>query len=316
MIIASTKTHRPHESYRHEAFFWRDDEEFLAGMVPFIQDGLEADEPVMVAVIDERIKLLEEALGSDAEDVQFVDMGELGRNPARIIPGWQQFLDQHPAHGRPVRGIGEPIWAGRRPEEILESQLHEALLNVAVNPGTPFWLLCPYNTAQLDESVLEEAHRSHPAILDAEEYRGSTLYGGRDHVEAVFGSDLPTLHGHPEQLYFNRETLQRVLSFVAVLSHTAGVEAGKAANLAVAVHQVAASSLHRAAMGGVVRVWRHSDAVICEVHDHARVNDPLAGRRSGPANERGGLWLANQLCDLVQLRSTATGTTVRLHHWI
>ena len=47
--------------------------------------------------------------------------------------------------GRPVRGIGEPIWPGRRPEELLECQLHEALLNVAVDPEVPFWLICPYD---------------------------------------------------------------------------------------------------------------------------------------------------------------------------
>jgi hypothetical protein len=26
-----------------------------------------------------------------------------------------------------------------------------------------------------------------------------------------------------------------------------------------------------------------------------------------------GIWIANQVCDLVQVRSTASGTTVRLH---
>ena len=31
-------------------------------------------------------------LGSSAGKVRFVDMARLGRNPARIIPGWQQFL--------------------------------------------------------------------------------------------------------------------------------------------------------------------------------------------------------------------------------
>jgi anti-sigma regulatory factor (Ser/Thr protein kinase) len=29
-----------------------------------------------------------------------------------------------------------------------------------------------------------------------------------------------------------------------------------------------------------------------------------------------GLWMANQLCDLVQVRSSQTGTTVRMHTWL
>ncbi len=49
--------------------------------------------------------------------------------------------------------------------------------------------------------------------------------------------------------------------------------------------------------------------------DRGWISEPLVGRRP-PALERQsgrGLWLANQLCDLVQLRSTPDGTTVRLH---
>ena len=66
----------------------------------------------MVAVIQPRIDLLRAALGRDAAArVQFVDMAEIGRNPARIIPAWRAFIEEHGAGGRPVRGIGEPIWA-------------------------------------------------------------------------------------------------------------------------------------------------------------------------------------------------------------
>ena len=41
---------RSQQSYRHEAFLWHDASDFTAGIVPFITDGLEAGEPVMVAV--------------------------------------------------------------------------------------------------------------------------------------------------------------------------------------------------------------------------------------------------------------------------
>ena len=77
-------------------------------------------------------------------------MTELGRNPACIIPAWQTFLDECSGYGRPARGIGEPIWVGRRPEEIAECQLHESLLNLAIDPDLPFWLVCPYDDEQLD----------------------------------------------------------------------------------------------------------------------------------------------------------------------
>ena len=43
--------------------------------------------------------------------------------------------------------------------------------------------------------------------------------------------------------------------------------------------------------------------------------DPLVGRSLPPADEIGGrgLWLVNQLCDLVQMRWDAGGTVVRVH---
>ena len=70
----------------------------------------------MVAVIPEHQDWLTQSLNGRADQVKFVDMVELGHNPARIIPAWQEFLDAHV--GSPVRGIGEPIWPGRRPGRI------------------------------------------------------------------------------------------------------------------------------------------------------------------------------------------------------
>ncbi|GAA2096767.1 sensor histidine kinase [Microlunatus panaciterrae] len=313
--MAMTSAVRPQHSYRHEAFLWHTPEEFLAGTVPFIRDGLASGEPVMVALISVRADLLRNALGGDADQVRFVDMAALGRNPAQIIPAWMQFLEDGSVRGRPARGIGEPIWAGRRPEEILESQLHEALLNVAVDPDTPFWLLCPYDAENLPAAVIEEAHRSHPAIVDSHGYRGSVLYAGRAHVDVVFGSELPGISGVPEERRFDSKSLQEVLPFVATRAHRGGVPAHQAASLAVAVRELAANSLQRGGAEGVVRFWHANHAVIFEVHDDARVSDPLAGRRWPSADQRKGLWLANETCDLVQLRSTPTGTTVRVHHW-
>ena len=46
----------------------------------------------------------------------------------------------------------------------------------------------------------------------------------------------------------------------------------------------------------------------------AASTEPLVGRErpAGPAGGYG-LWLANQLCDLVQVRSFPAGSVVRLH---
>jgi hypothetical protein len=55
--------------------------------------------------------------------------------------------------------------------------------------------------------------------------------------------------------------------------------------------------------------------VICEVSDNGRIGQPLVGRQLPADDSVGGrgLWMANQLCDLVQIRTFADGSVVRLH---
>ena len=83
----------------------------------------------------------------------------------------------------------------------------------------------------------------------------------------------------------------------------------------LAVSEIAANSACHRDGSGTFAVWITDASVICEVRDRGRIEHPLAGRlRPGPDQPGGrGLWLANQLCDLVQIRVTARGSTVRLH---
>jgi hypothetical protein len=306
---------RADQSYRHEAFLWADAEDFVEGLLPFLEDGLAADEPMMVAVGPEHTGWLRDALGCRASAIDFVDMHQLGRNPARIIPAWQQFLDEKAAGGRPARGIGEPIWPGRRAEELLECQLHEALLNVAVDPELPFWLICPYDTRQLAESVIEEAFRSHPVLVEADSYTGSSGYGGRAHVDSLFATDLDAPAGQVRQAHFTSADVGRLLTYTRLEFYVAGLSVSRAADLAHVVERLARSSLRRGSTGGTVTLWSQPGAVVCEVADDQPVDDLLLGRRVPSGEDHDALWVANQLCDLVQLRSTERGSAVRLHAW-
>ncbi|HZA74622.1 MAG TPA: sensor histidine kinase [Propionibacteriaceae bacterium] len=304
---------RAEQSYRHEAFLWHDRSDFTDSLVPFVTDGLDAGEPVMVAVIEEHGEWLREDLGAKSDHVTFVDMAELGRNPAKIIPAWQKFLDTDAGGNSPARGVGEPIWAGRGPDELIECQVHEALLNVAVDPTIPFWLVCPYDVTGLEPAVIDEAYRSHPVVIEADAYRGSTSYAGRAHLEMMLGRELPTLLGEPTTIPFASRNLGRLRAFLKLEGHVAGLGLQQAADLATVTSELAADSLERGATGGTIRVWRQPRSVVCEVVDDTHLDDPLAGRRAPLVDDADALWAANQLCDLVQLRTTPTGTTVRVH---
>ena len=308
---------RPHESYRHEAFLYRGAEDFLAGAVPFVRDGVGLGQPVMVAVVPERLEPLRAALPEGAP-VYWVDMAELGANPARIIPAWHQFLDEHGGPTTPVRGLGEPVWAGRRADEVVECQLHEALLNVAVEPDTPLWLRCPYDAAALDPAVVEDASRSHPVIVDDEDYRGSLHYGGVDHVASSFAAALPAPRAPVDELAFDATSTGAVRPVVQAHAAEAGLPASRTADVALAVTEAAVNSVRHGGGRGTLRVWETDDALVCEVRDAGRIDDPLVGRRMPSLDAEGGrgLWLANQLSDLVQVRSNDDGTAVRVHTWL
>jgi len=312
-MIQLSSPARAEQSYRHEAFLWHDRADFTDGLAPFIAEGLESGEPVMVATVAEHTAWLRDALGPAADQVCFVDMAALGRNPAKIIPAWQKFIDIEAAGNRPARGVGEPIWAERQTDELIECQLHEALLNVAVDPMTPFWLVCPYDAERLEQPVIDEAYRSHPVVIEADAYKGSTQYAGRAHLEAMLGGELPPLDGEPITIPFTAKNLDRLRTFLKLEGHVAGLGLRQATDLAAATHGLAAGSLERGAAAGVIRMWRQPRSVVYEVIDDTYVDDPLAGRRAPLVDSADALWTANQLCDLVQLRSTPVGTIVRLH---
>ena len=308
---------RPHRSYQHEAFFYRGDEDFLAATVPFLLEGVCLGQPVMVGATPRRLEQLRAAVGSDAPGVYFVDVAELGANPARIIPALRTFVQDLGGPGRPLRGVGEPVWPGRRATEIAETQLHEALLNLSVEPDTPFWLRCLYDADALPDPVIEEASRSHPSLREGEHYRGSTSYGGAHHAEALFGAGLPE---PPEAtaISFRRPDVAEVRRLVAEHAAAAGLQSDRIADLVLAVGEVTVNSIRYGGGQGILRTWRREDALVFEITDAGHITDPLVGRRTPSEQTEGGrgLWLANQLCDLVQVRSGPDGTAVRLLSWL
>ena len=311
--------------YRHEAFLWNGIESFLSRTVPFVTDALAEDVPVMVALPGSHWEPLRDALGDEARRVRFMDMTALGHNPARIIPAWIDFIAENGGGTRPLRGLGEPIWAGRREPEIVECQVHEVMLNVAVPATMPFWLLCPYDAAALPPDVLDHARRSHPSVVGGEptDVVGTDVIGTAvrsAHLDplSLFARELPAPGGPTEELTFGHGGLASVRRLVERVGAQAGVSAPRLGDVILGVNEVAANSLDHGGGTGVLRAWREADAVIFEVSDRGRIADPLVGRTTPTAIQpRGrGLWMVNRLCDLVQIRSTPAGTVIRVVTWL
>lgn len=302
-------------SFRHEALLYSGWAEFVAGTVPFIREGVQAGEPVLVVESVDKIQMLRAALGHDQHAVLFADMAEIGANPARIIPAWHEFVADHHQAGRRLRGIGEPIWSERSSDELVECQRHESLLNVAFGRGRPWWLMCPYDVEKLGPSVIDEARRSHEFVSERGASRRSETFRGLHESGAPFASPLSDRGMDVMKLAFGPGDLGSLRGLVARHAGRAGLSEARASELVAAVNEVATNSLVHGGGGGTLRLWQEDAAIVCEVRDTGHFDSPLADRRppSRNASDSRGLWLANHLCDLVQIRNLPEGTTVRIH---
>lgn len=301
-----------HDGFRHEALFYADPDELLAATVPFVEEGIEAGEAVMVAMPRPSLELLKGNLDGEVEGVRFADMEQLGRNPARLIASWWDFLAPALRDRRGARGIGEPIWRGRSEAELDECQRHEALLNVAFADVAQLTFVCPYDTVNLSDEVLEEAERNHPALSGS---RGrSTEYRGGTDAPNPFAGELDPPQGRVDLLAFSARDLRAVRSFVEGRSREVGLAGPRLDDFVLAANEVATNSLRHGGGHGEVQVWGGAGALVCDFHDTGRFEQPLVGRRRPSHSQLSGrgLWIANQLCDLVQIRSSQAGSLVRL----
>lgn len=302
------------QTFRHEAVFYAGPRGFVDRTAPFILEAVAEHEPILVVVDVKKIDMLRSQLGRAAEDVEFADMGAVGHNPARIIPAWHDFVDRWGDPHRRCRGIGEPIWAGRTPEELVECERHEALLNLAFDQGPPLWIACPYDILALDPAVVEEAHRTHPLVWDEDDHDVSDVFPGLAAVAGPFDRPLAEPDGPTREIPFGLSDLSTVARAVERVALEADLNLTRTEDLVLSVSEIVTNSIRHGGARGLLRIWRQGDVVVCEIRDGGRFDQPLAGRRSPVEGQTSGfgLWLANQVCDLVQIRSFEEGTVVRL----
>jgi anti-sigma regulatory factor (Ser/Thr protein kinase) len=114
---------------------------------------------------------------------------------------------------------------------------------------------------------------------------------------------------------FQPGRLDRLRAFVAQHAWRAGLDQESGSAIVRAVNEIATSSIQHGGGHGELRAWIESRSLVCDVSDHGHITSPLAGRLPPALAAAPGtaLWLANQLCDLVQIYSHPGGTAIRLY---
>jgi anti-sigma regulatory factor (Ser/Thr protein kinase) len=288
---------------RHTALPFAGPGGFVAAATDVVREALTYGAVPVVLADADQISEVRTEVGGTAHDVLGFDMSVAGRNPARLLPALQHFLDQHP--DQQLACVAEPIRVGDPAAVVGEVELHELLLRLPAFHSWNCRLTCAYDAESLTAGVVTAIEGAH----------GGYLSNPADQVDRARAESLPPRPMSCDDLGVDRTTLSALRGFIQRRAERAGLDDERVDDLVYAVNEVVTNSICHGEGRARVSFWTEAHAVICEVRDRGWIRDPLAGRVAPQPDKVGGrgLWLVNQLCDLVQLRSSPAGTTLRMH---
>ncbi|SPM28169.1 regulator of Sig8, partial [Mycobacterium terramassiliense] len=299
----------------HSAFLYSSQRDYLESVARFVLDGLSADEAVLVAVPDDKLALLHDALsgsvGGFTAELRMADIAEVGRNPSRFMAMEGSFVDEHP--DRRVRIVSQLAWPGRSDDEFVACVEHEALVNEALD-GYPVTKLCLYDASRLDDQLLVEARATHPFLWNRGALQRSAEYAPEDALERC-NRPLYANPGAVTYLVRKSADLSPARSFAVSYAGWVGMSEDGIDDLQLIATELATNSLMYTDGACRLAFWRQDEHLVCEARDTGRFDDPLVGRLdpgpSSPASR--GLYLVNAISDLVRTHTTSNGTTIQAY---
>ncbi len=315
--LKTVGTSHSDELLAHQALLYRSKEEFLAGTVPFIRDGLDCDDPIRIATTDRNTSWLRAELGPAARHVTFCENSQWYGHPVRALAALDRVVRALGGGGRRPRIIREPLWTAGTGSERKEWARHESLVNAALASASVSFV-CTYDSGVVASEVMAQVTRTHPELVI-----DGSLWPSPNYTDpAVFNAEcdrspLPEPPSSALRLAFDCVgQLATLRAFMTSYATWAGAAPQSVEQFVQAVDEVATNAIEHGGESGVLRIWTGQQMISCEVRDTGvGLHDPLAGHLPPPPGRADlrGLWLARQFCDLVEVRSDPAGTTVRLH---
>jgi anti-sigma regulatory factor (Ser/Thr protein kinase) len=309
-------TTHEHIGTRHHALVYHDAAEFVDGAGGFARDGLGEEEHVLAVAMPEKLAWLREELGGDGDALELVDAREFYD---RHGPMFQSVLGQLERHATPGRGrlrlIAEHPLTLRQPADVRDYMRYEAAGNIAYD-RYDVSVLCPYDAGQLPDEIVHAALETHPHVLEGDATRPSELFRDpRSYVrQCAVETTAPV--GAAALLLEQAEDLATARTLIREQGNAAGLGSKTVEDLTLAVTEVATNALVHGDAPRCLWSYVEDDHLVCQVRDAGSgLMDPLAGYL--PPDAAGlsgrGLWLAHQLCDIVEVASHTTQTNVYLH---
>ncbi|MFJ5986731.1 anti-sigma factor RsbA family regulatory protein [Lentzea sp. NPDC092896] len=295
----------------HETAFYGSDDDFLAHAVPFLENGLRAGEPSIVACAEQNTALLRGALGRDAA-VTYMPGADQYARPSEAIANYRSLFAEHTASGAqqmrvvgdvPHPGMGAPWdWWAR----------YEAAVNLAY-AEFPVWGLCPYDTRTTPAEVLADVVRTHPNI--------STTPGAHDknpgYREGLAAStQVPdVLERRSPLVELVDPSARGVREAVGAAIDAMGLSEDDAHDVVYAASEIVTNGLTHGIAPVRFRLWSDHARVVVTVTDQGPgPSDPLAGLMPTAETLSAGLglWILHRTCDYVSMGRDEDGFTVRV----
>jgi anti-sigma regulatory factor (Ser/Thr protein kinase) len=299
---------------RHDAFVYDSDGSYSEALVPFLLEGVDAGETVLVAAPPANLELLRAGLGSSVEAVTLVDAATFYRSPAATIANYRDhFRDARLTGSGQSRVVGEAGFGSSSRDQQAWVRLESVMNDVfAHEPG---WIVCPYDSRRLDESVLDQARCTHRQAWSG---TSSTRRATDEYVEPseyVHAIPLAAPNRPGEELQLDGTSFAEVRDLIRRTCRGVGLDEVHTEDAVVASSEIVANAVIHGGSPARLTIWADEHSIFMEVEDHGSgLTDPLLGFRPPRAGQIGGagLWIARQLCDEVEILPSASGTTAQL----
>jgi anti-sigma regulatory factor (Ser/Thr protein kinase) len=298
----------------HQALLFDSPAVFLAAAVPFVTEGVHRGDTVLAITSERNEELLREHLDAMAGQVTFLPAAGWFDSPGRTLDAHHRRIDALASTTGILRVLGEPVWDGLDPLETSEWGRLESVLNVAL-ADAPAWIMCGYDSGSLPAAIVDDARRTHPALAVGTQSEASIAYAEPAYYYAERNAPLLPWPEHGVELLPGFVDIARVRQFVADHALRLGVPVERLDDFMLAVNEVATNAVRHGGGHGDARLWATDRRVTCEITDPGRATDNFLGflRADPHAGQGHGLWIARQVCDLLEMRTGPSGTTVRLH---
>ena len=162
--LAGAKAAMSPHLFEHRLLTYASDDEYLAGSMPFITEGLEQSHSLLVVTTPAQITHLRDTLDDGADHIDFADSADWYTSLGAALSRYRAYVQEKYEAGTAwVRIVGDPVWAGGSAAEIAAWFRYESLVNLAF-AAAPATIICPYDTRSFPAEVVAAARRTHPVV--------------------------------------------------------------------------------------------------------------------------------------------------------